>query len=155
MHRQDLLEQLTNLERLMLRVGWLEQRRLARELSDFGLTVTQFSVLRSILHQDQQSTMSALADETLLRCATMTGIVDRLARMGVVARQRDPEDRRRVLVELTPSGREVLQGVRRKLRARLRDTFVHLSSDDAEELVRLLQLYLEALGEPLERDRSE
>jgi DNA-binding MarR family transcriptional regulator len=139
---------------LILRVGWLEQRRLARDLAGFGLTVTQFSVLRSILHQDQQSTMSALADETLLRCATMTGIVDRLARMGLVARQRDPEDRRRVLVELTPSGREALQGVRRKRRARLQDTLVHLSSDDAEELVRLLKLYLEALGNQLERDRS-
>lgn len=154
MHRQELLEHLTNLERLMLRVGWLEQRRLARDLADFGLTVTQFSVLRSILHQDKQSTMSALADETLLRCATMTGIVDRLARMGLVTRQRDPEDRRRVLVELTSSGREVLQGVRRSRRVRLRGTLVRLSSDDAEELVHLLQLYLEALGEQLERDRS-
>ncbi len=155
MHGEELSEQLTNLERLMLRVGWLEQRRLARDLADFGLTVTQFSVLRSVLHGDKQPTMSALADETLLRCATMTGIVDRLARMGLVARERDPGDKRRVLVELTPSGREVLRRVRHSRRVRLGETLVHLSTDDAQELLRLLQLYLEVLREQLERDHSE
>jgi DNA-binding MarR family transcriptional regulator len=152
---QELLEQLERTERLMLRVGWLEQRRFARDLAEFGLTVPQFLALRSMLRRDEQPTMSTLADETLHRCATMTGIVDRLAKMGLVTRQRDPGDRRRVLVELTLHGRELMDKVRLSRRERLRETLVHLSSDDAGELLRLLSLYLAAFREQLEEDTPQ
>jgi len=138
------LEEFANIEQLVLRVGWLEQRRFARDLSEFGLTVPQFFVLRSIRLSERQCTMSALADDAFRRSATMTGIVDRLLKMGLVTRQRDAKDRRRVLVELTPAGREVLDRVRRSRKGRLRDTLARLSAPDASELLRLLKLYLEA-----------
>jgi len=141
---EELSEQVAAIEQLMLRVAWLEQRRFAQDLSDFGLTVPQFFVLRSILLRGQQRTMGALADDTLQCSATMTGIVDRLVRMGFVTRQRDDRDRRRVLVKLTPAGSKVLQKVRRSREKRLRETLAHLPAQDARELLRLLRLYLEA-----------
>lgn len=45
---------------------------------------------------------SALARRTGLHPATMTGIVDRLERAGWVTRDRDPADRRGVLVRVLP-----------------------------------------------------
>jgi len=141
---QGPLEEFANVEQLMLRVGWLEQRRFGQDLSDFGLTVPQFFVLRSISSRRCECTMSALADDAFRRSATMTGIVDRLVKMGLVTRRRDVDDRRRVLVELTPSGREVLGKVRRSREKRLRETLARLSTEDARELLRLLRVYLEA-----------
>jgi len=138
------LDELANVEQLVMRVGWLEQRRFAQDLSGFGLTVPQFFVLHSVCSRECKCTMSALADDAFRRSATMTGIVDRLLKMGLVTRQRDAKDRRRVLVELTPAGREVLDRVRRGRKARLRDTLARLSARDAGELLRLLKLYLEA-----------
>lgn len=143
---QLFLEQLANIERLLLRVSWLEQRRFARDLSALGLTVPQFLVLRSILHRGRQPTMTALADETWQRCATVTGIVDRLARMGLVTRQRDPNDRRRVVVEPTLAAHALLEKARQTRERRLRETLTHLQAQDAQELLRLLRLYLEAFG---------
>ncbi len=142
---RELAEQVAEMEQLMLRVSWMEQRRFAQQLSEFGLTVPQLFVLRSIWRREQQPTMSALADETLQRCATITGIVGRLVRMDLVKRQRDKDDRRRVLVELTPRGRELVDKVRRFRADRLRETLSHLPPEDARELLRLLKLYLEAL----------
>lgn len=150
----ELAKQLSIIERLILRIGWLEQRRFARDLDDFGLTVPQIAVLRSIHLCDRWPTMTALADETLLRCATMTGIVDRLAKMGLVQRHRDPNDRRCILVELTQTGRHLVDRVRLGRIARLRETLSHLSPDDARELLRLLSLYLEAMGIQLEEHLS-
>lgn len=144
MEEQELSEQVAPIERLLLRVAWLEQRRFAQDLNDFGLTVPQFFVLRSILLCGQQCTMGKLADHTLQCSATMTGIVNRLARMGLVSRERDARDRRRVLVELTSAGSEVLQKVRHSREKRLRETLAHLPPQDARELLRLLRLYLEA-----------
>jgi len=147
----ELARQLTIIERLIFRIGWLEQRRFSRDLDGFGLTVPQFAVLRAIRLRDRWPTMTALADETLLRSATMTGIVDRLAKMGLVQRHRDPDDRRRILVELTQTGRNLVDRVRLGRIARLRETLSHLSPEDAQELLRLLGLYLEALGIQLEK----
>jgi DNA-binding MarR family transcriptional regulator len=147
----ELAGQLGDMEQLILRVSWMEQRRFAQQLSDFGLTVPQFLVLRSIRRREQHLTMSNLADETLQRCATITGIVGRLVRMGLVRRQRDKQDRRRVLVELTPRGRKLVDEVRRHRAQRLRKTLSRLPPGDARELLRLLKMYLQALPE-LEAD---
>jgi DNA-binding MarR family transcriptional regulator len=135
------LQELKQIERLLLRVSWLEQRRFAQDLAQFGLTLPQFVALRAVRH-GKHPTMTSLANETLQRCATMTGIVDRLVKMGLVVRQRDPEDRRRVLVELTAPGQELMQKVRQMREKRLGETLAQLPPGDASELLRLLKLYL-------------
>jgi len=145
----ELLQELKEIEQFLVRASWLEQRRLAQDLAHFGLTLPQFVALRAVRNR-QQSTMTTLADETLQRCATMTGIVDRLVKMGLVARQRDPADRRRVLVELTVPGRELLQKVRQSREQRLREALTYLPSSDASELLRLLRLYLQSFPEQYE-----
>ncbi|MWB97813.1 MarR family winged helix-turn-helix transcriptional regulator [Agromyces seonyuensis] len=50
-------------------------------------------------------TAGELAAATGLRPAATTALVDRLSERGLVRRRTSPEDRRRVLVELTPEGR--------------------------------------------------
>ncbi len=152
MENQELQEQLASIEQLILHVGWLEQRRLAQDLDRFGLTPPQFFVLRSILSHGENPTMSTLAYDTLQHCATMTGIVDRLVKMGLVTRKRSAQDRRQVLVELTPTGRDLLNKIRGSREKRLRDTLMRLSPEDARELLRLLRAYLETFRLAYESD---
>lgn len=145
MEDHELSEQLSSIEQLLLRVSWLEQRRFAQDIADLNLTPPQFFVLRSIVSRDAHPTMSALAYDTLQHCATVTGIVDRLEKMGLVTRQRDAADRRQVLVELTPRGSDLLNQIRSNREKHLRTTLLRLSPQDASELLRLLRAYLEAL----------
>jgi DNA-binding MarR family transcriptional regulator len=162
---QKLLEQLSGIEQLLLRVSWLEQRLFAQEIAGLNLTPPQFFVLCSILSRgahstphktrdgvptphkarDGVSTMSTLAGDTLQHCATVSGVVDRLEKMGLVARQRDAGDRRQVLVELTPTGEDLLSKIRGSHEKRLRETLLRLSEADVSEFLRLLRVYLEAL----------
>ena len=57
--------------------------------------------------------VSSLADEVHLDLSTVSRQVAALERAGHLARRRDPDDSRASLVELTPSGTEVLARVRR------------------------------------------
>lgn len=150
--QRALVEQVAALGQLMLNVGMVEQRCFARDLSSLGLTLPQFFVLRSILLREEGCTMGALADDTLQRCATMTGIVGRLARMGLVTRRRATHDRRQVLVELTPAGHEALERARRTREKRLGHTLTCLSDDEARELLRLLRAYMEAFRAQYEEE---
>src|SRR5581483_11215657 len=55
-----------------------------------------------VLQREGRLTAGALAEATGLSSGAMTTALDRLERLGFVQRVRDPSDRRRVLVEVTP-----------------------------------------------------
>jgi DNA-binding MarR family transcriptional regulator len=55
---------------------------------------------------------SELSQRLIVTRATVTGLIDSLERRGFVRRVPNPADRRSLLVEITPTGRDVLQRVR-------------------------------------------
>ena len=59
-------------------------------------------------------------------------------RKGLVQRERDPDDGRRVLLRITPAGRRLLDEAAVQVRADLRVFFAPLSADDATTLAGLL-----------------
>src|SRR3954471_17539071 len=78
---------------LGLKPGWLDVLGALRRVGDpFQLTPTR------------------LSEEALISTAGMTNRLDRLEQAGLVRRLPDPDDRRGILVELTPDGRELVDG---------------------------------------------
>jgi len=92
----------------LMQLNWLQHRRFAQEISDLRLTVPQFFTLSTLQSLGGTATMGDLSRSTYQVSATMTGIIDRLVRDGLVERQRDTIDRRSVVVALTPSGQELV-----------------------------------------------
>ena len=81
----------------------------SRELSArFNLTVPQLVCLRQ-LFLNGPTTAGNLSRLVFLSQATVTGILDRLELRGMVVRERGKEDRRRVTISLTDSGRELAE----------------------------------------------
>ncbi|NLU48282.1 MAG: MarR family transcriptional regulator [Syntrophomonadaceae bacterium] len=77
-------------------------------LKDLGITLSQSFVLLSLLEQDGSS-VKAIASALQLDSPAVTGLVDRLAKQGLVSRQEDPNDRRSTLVFLTPEGQKIAE----------------------------------------------
>jgi DNA-binding MarR family transcriptional regulator len=78
-----------------------------------GLTGQQHQALLAIRGLCERGEMSIgeLADALLLRHHSAVELVDRLVRVGLVARTIDAVDGRRVLVRLTPAGEKRLHGL--------------------------------------------
>lgn len=72
----------------------------------------EFDVLAALRRAGDPYELSPgqLVAETLVTSGTMTTRVDRLIERGFVHRRPDPRDRRGVLVQLTPAGRDVVDG---------------------------------------------
>lgn len=68
-----------------------------------GLTITQFGVLEA-LHHIGPLCQGELAEKLLRSGGNLTLVVDNLEKAGHVVRERDPADRRFVIVKLTASG---------------------------------------------------
>jgi DNA-binding MarR family transcriptional regulator len=101
----------------------------------------EFDVLAALRRAGHpyQLTPGALLRETMVTSGTMTNRVDRLVTRGFVDRSPDPSDRRGVLVRLTPSGKQAVDGALETLLASERDLLSDLPAGDRTRLAELLK----------------
>ena len=104
----------------------------------FGINVGEFKVL---LKLDRHGAMTAgeLADVLSLSSGATTNRLDGLEEAGYLTRTRDPEDRRSVLVDVTPAGRDLLDKVVDAQGGEERDLLAVLSVEDRDRLNDLLR----------------
>ena len=106
--QQDTIGRLTYMTTMALK-NCLENR-----LKLHDLTAEQFQVLKS-LGEETGITQSRLCEMVLKSPANITRILDRLEKKNCIKRRPNPEDRRSLLVYLTPAGETLLALVRSKL----------------------------------------
>jgi MarR family 2-MHQ and catechol resistance regulon transcriptional repressor len=92
-----------------------------------GLTLAQFGVLEALLHRGPLCA-SELAAKLLKSPGNLTLVLDNLERDGHVRRERDPEDRRFVTVQLTAKGRRFITDLFPTIAAGITREFSVLSS---------------------------
>ncbi|OLB63860.1 MAG: MarR family transcriptional regulator [Actinobacteria bacterium 13_2_20CM_2_72_6] len=101
---------------------------LGTELVDLDLTASEVNALGN-LADGVARTVSELGAAVGTRPATLTGILDRLERRGLVSRGTRPGDRRAVVIALTPEGERVAKVVRKSLLALERRLLAGLPRD--------------------------
>lgn len=108
-------------------------------LSEHGLLQGRWWVLILLMREDNKtSTPSLLAEKAGVTRATMTGLLDGLARDGLVERIFDEADRRRVTVTLTDAGQAKLDDVMPDYYARLRACMSGVDEAARQELEKTL-----------------
>lgn len=75
-----------------------------------GVSMAQLHILFT-LERNGEMPMSRLADVLDVSLSSATGLIDRIEDRGFVERIRVPEDRRVVVIRVTPAGRQMLQEV--------------------------------------------
>jgi MarR family transcriptional regulator, organic hydroperoxide resistance regulator len=83
---------------------------LDRRLEPLGLTAGEINAL-ACMGEGEPRALRDLVEATGQRASTLTGVVDRLERRGLVARQPHPTDRRAFQVAPTPDGRRAIARV--------------------------------------------
>lgn len=90
--------------------------------------------------------LTDLSDRLLVRPPSVTGVVDRLQRMGLVRREISQDDHRAKMVVLTDDGHRIVQRVREGHAQRVQGVLGALKEEEQQELRRLLM----QLGDHLE-----
>ena len=129
-------EAFLNLWRTYDRMRALEEQLFAR----YDLTPQQYNALRLLkaAHPDPIPTLT-IAARLISRAPDITRLLDKLHERRLIERQRPPDNRRTVMVSITPAGRDLLE----KLTVEVRDCHArqmgHLSSAEMRSLIELLQ----------------
>jgi MarR family transcriptional regulator, 2-MHQ and catechol-resistance regulon repressor len=100
------------------------------------LTITQFGVLDALHHMGPLC-QSELAEKLLKSGGNLTLVVDNLEKAGLVLRERDPADRRFVVVKLTDEGQAFIAALFPKVVAKVTREMGALSSTELADLGRL------------------
>lgn len=112
----------------------------------YDLTPAQFDVIAT-LGNTQGLSMGNIGEKTLITKGTLTGVVDRLEKKGIVTREIPPENRRSVIVRLTPAGDELFRQV---FPIHVADIHQHLETVDASEM-ELMQVLFKRLQQAFQR----
>lgn len=96
--------------------------------------------------------LTALAEEMGVHPSNATRACDRLVASGFLDRRDNPSDRRHLLLEPTPAGRELINGVVTRRRRAIKQILGRMSAGQRSQLAEALSQFAAAGGEPSPRD---
>jgi DNA-binding MarR family transcriptional regulator len=106
-------------------------------LAPLGLRPRHLVAL-TLLRDHGTATQQALLEALRIDPSNLVGLLNELERDQLLVRERDPEDRRRHIVELSPLGRTTLEQAERSLAAVQDDVLAALGEDERDALHALL-----------------
>jgi DNA-binding MarR family transcriptional regulator len=122
---------------LLARLGVEIKARSIVEFGEQGFTPYHFSVL-ALLDEGSRETQATIADALRFDRSQLVGMLDSLEERGLIERRRDPHDRRRQAVSLTPAGKKVLVSLRAIITRLEAEFLAPLSAEEGDELYALL-----------------
>jgi len=117
---------------------YTESRRLTKGLaSQFGLTGPQLTVIKLLETFDDLS-LSSLSERIRAQNSTVTGIIDRMEREGLVRRERSTSDRRVVHIRLSDKGQALAREIQVEPMEIFRGALLSLPGADLRDLLRIM-----------------
>jgi len=120
-------------------------RRDLRQHGAFEVSVPQFRTL-AFLFKHEGASLSDVAEHIGLGLPAMSVLVDGLVSRGLVKRRTDQDDRRRMTLMLTESGRARMISAREATVAHLENILRQLSAEDRSTILHAMELLKELVS---------
>lgn len=115
------------------------ENRFGKLFREFGLTSSQYNVLRILRGEGAPLPSLEIASRLLCVAPAITGLINRLEQQGMVKRRRCEQDGRVVYVEITKAGLAVLGRLDEPLIALHQSAMSPLSKSEQKQLIELLE----------------
>ena len=121
--------------KLFREVMHLFKQSMSKVFDDIGITAPQGMVI-GILSKEKTLKITELSSKLSLSNSTISGIVDRLEKQGMVERKRSEQDKRVVYVSIASDYKEMHQNFHKRIEEKIEDA---MSKGTPEELVKVLE----------------
>ena len=142
---QDLSQQILETVPLVMRTVSAQLRR-----SNHIAMTAHFRALWILEHGPQS--LSELAEKQFVSLPTMSNSISILEERGWIQRNRSTEDRRKVVIEISPAGLAVLQEVRSEMQSRVTAIIGALNGAEREQIVKGLNVLHQTFQNAIENE---
>ena len=131
------------------------QRVFQRSIRKFGITSTQYNVLRILRGaQPRGLTCAAIGSRMITAEPDITRLLTRLKSLKLIRQHRDRNDRRVVWTQISESGLELLKSMDPIVEKLPKEILGHMNESDVSELIRLLELARQNTNSMLEAENG-
>ncbi len=124
----------------LMRTADALERQMSAALKPFGISTTQYNVLRILRGAgDAGLTCGEIGERMITRDPDITRLLDRLEKRKLIERCRESRDRRVILARIAPAGLDMLTQCDRANPELLKSMFRHLGREDLRTLCSLLE----------------
>ena len=108
-------------------------------LKPFDISLQQFNVLRILRGQQNESVSLAVVQERMInKMSNTTRLIDKLIKKGLVQKDINQTNRRKIDINITKEGLEILDYVDNLIEEAEKDIVKNLSEEEKDQLIRLL-----------------
>jgi MarR family transcriptional regulator, lower aerobic nicotinate degradation pathway regulator len=122
----------------LVQLTWVVTDALAAATAGHDISLTQLRLLGML--RDRSPSMAAIADRLKLDRSSVSGLIDRAERRGLVARRTSTEDARVTLIDRTDAGEALTATLASSVSARLEELLQKVPPADRITLVRIAEL---------------
>jgi len=116
-----------------------------------GLSFPEVAFLRSISAEGRKGGepqgMAEMREHLSVSKARLSQLVAGLERRGLVTRETDPDNRRKIIVRTTPAGEEMVAAIKKEIDTQIDAVIVRFGEDDMRELIRLVEKLADTISE--------
>lgn len=123
---------------LLMQTSKVIHDRIKEEMAKKKLSITEFSVLE-VLYQKGKQTIQQIGNCILVSSGSMTYVIDKLEKRGLLSRHGCSNDRRVIHVTLTDEAKEWMNYIMPQYHTFVHQMFNSLDAEEADTLVLLLQ----------------
>jgi len=109
------------------------------QLSESGLTESQFGVLDALYHLGPMK-QKELGKKILKSGGNITMVINNLEKSGMVQRKKGEKDKRQFIINLTSNGKKTIQDLLPQVTKKIKKYFEILSKEELKELQRLCKI---------------
>ena len=111
---------------------------LKKEISTYGINLSEFAVLEALYHKGEL-TVQQICQKVLINSGSMTYVIDKLVKKGLLNRKTSAGDRRVYYIQLTNEGRTFMDDIFPKHEAFISDIFSSLSEEEQEQFITMMK----------------
>jgi len=130
----------------LLQVQSLIERRSDAFFQPYGLTSAQFNILNLLAFHDGRMEQLALVELLLVGKSSISVVLNRMVRDGLIKREEHPKDRRQVVLSLTAKGRALWRKISKRYESGVTQIFGALPAKRRHPFLGDLSVIQEALN---------
>lgn len=114
------------------------QERIKKDISSYGMRTSEFTILETLYHKGKQ-TIREISEGVLISTGSITYVIDKLEKKGLLERQHCHEDRRVVYIHITHAGKELMDEIFPKHQKVIEELFIGINDEQKKSLIDVLK----------------